>query len=533
MITFPITNQDGSLTVASNNLIVGVNTVTGNGPYNVVIGVSNILTTSGGLGRIFILGDSNEIRTGTDGVDYGDRGYGIVIGWQHYGCMENAAAVGFHHALDGRGTFNITSATTMQTGTTTAGAGGQAWAIFGAGGHVYWHGVIVLASHHNKDGQQSWGDVSTSSVHSGVCPAISGSVPGTVTGQLKLSSTYNARLVLKPNTSYVFEFHSQAAFITVAERSATWLHRVVVHQGAAGTTPLLREVTQIGRGRGSSNGEVPYGWGMAFTVTTQELVVNVTLANPNGSAAAWTALASFRCTETSAYYNAGGGPTLAGVMLSRDDMGSPDHLMLRDEFIGKNVTTNTIGELDWSVTGVTATANGSVLNHPGLLKLAVTNTTGLLSLQSLSTPITAWAGTTMEWLFRVTDTSPTLRVAVGLAADLNTYVSGGCRYLVYDAALSANWRILHYDGGAAYTDTGVPYVLNDWVHVKLFINGTTTVATIRTTTYPTPVTVSSGAGGYGAGTSHCPVFWLGSTTAADAVSVDLDFFSIIGAMTRI
>jgi hypothetical protein len=518
-----------TVTTTTHNIVSGTgNSLTGAGNYNLVLGTDNVLTLSGGYGHSIIAGTQNLMNTAS--TEYGWRGQNLIIGNLHEVVGECSATVGFHNRIDGRGTL-VPVWATMTGGAMVAGAGGQCMLTVGAGAHAYWHGCIVIASHHNVDGQQALGDVSSSSATAGTVAA-----GGTITAQMKLSNQYDARLMLKPNTIYQFEFQINAAFITIGEWAATWTYRVVVHQGAAGTTPLLKEVTRLGRGRGSQNGEVPKGWSVAFATTANELTASITLANPLGSAASWTAIASFRQTETAALYSAGGGPLQNSIMLQREDVSSPESVILRDDFVSKNVTTNIVGELGWTLTTMTSVAAGSVVNHPGIQTLTQgAGSTGVLALQSANTPIGAWDLTAQEWVFRVPASVANLRVAVGLMRDIATYVSGGCRILVYDQALSANWRLLHYDGNtlaATYTDTGVPFVANDWVHLKMAFSGTSTAVTIRTTTYPTPVTVSSTAAATTAANAHCPALMIYNPSGG-AVTVDLDLFGMTGPTSRI
>jgi len=294
------TNTTGG---GSLRLLMGNNNVNaGSGAQNIVlIGNSNDVDTSAGYGMLFMLGTQNNFHTS---ADYGGNGYILANGVQHLGVGDSAFATGYHNRIDGRGTLNTASLTTLKTGAQIDGAGGRAMVALGAGTHNYWNGTVALSSHSNVDGKLSMGTLSARSVENGAVPAGSN-----LAVAMKLSQGNNKRLILKPHFQYVFDFQVTAGFTSVQEWSATWNYRVVVHQGAASTAPLIRAVTLTSPAVGSDSGGVPSGWGVAFTAGTQEIVTTLTLANPAGSDAAWTAHGGFVATETQATYAGGGGAT--------------------------------------------------------------------------------------------------------------------------------------------------------------------------------------------------------------------------------
>jgi hypothetical protein len=344
-------------TIALGTIMVGdASNVCSTPRYNVIVGSDNTITGGAGAGYNIIAGANCTITgsidaslimgTGTlwdlvlNSNIHGQKGRILLCGFQHFGSAEDSLVVGFHHRLDGRGTNNYATIEGLTTGTQVSGCGGSAGVIIGAGGCLRWFGTLVIATHHNIDGQTTYGDVAASYAQ-GTVPGL-----GTLDTQLKLSWINDKRLILRENFSYDFRFKISAGFIAGSELTATWEYEVHCHQGATGTPPLIRRVIE-GHHTGTS-GAVPSGWGIAFTAANDELVATLTLANPNVSANSWDCTGSFICVENFAHYAAGGGSVLeinkvyseGALTAGRVPYAGADGILTDEAALAYNVATN-------------------------------------------------------------------------------------------------------------------------------------------------------------------------------------------------
>lgn len=226
-------------------------------------------------------------------------------------------------------------------------------------------------------------------------------------------------------------------------------------------------------------------------------------------------------------YNSSGAATIVSNLVN---YAGSRNICVTDDFVTNSTTSTLIGQLGWAAAG-TSSLRGTESGHPGIFRIGSLSAAAAgMYLNSASTEMTSYDGTTLEFVFRLPDPIISGAASVGLSYASSDALSVGGRVLRFDSGLSPNWRILHASnsGHSAYVDTTKAAVANDWVRARLNFSGVYTICTIATTSSPTEVTVT------GAGTfiphelGQSPQIYIKGSNSSLPRYLDVDFFGMYG-----
>jgi len=220
------------------------------------------------------------------------------------------------------------------------------------------------------------------------------------------------------------------------------------------------------------------------------------------------------------------------------DWMDPTKVFLRDEFMGGGTGTGPYvgSELQWRTYASGTGSYGNLIgeaNHPGIMRVTTSATddnyqvfalTGIGSNAAAIDPTDAVNGA-QDHLFVVRPVDAGARYAIGLLK--GEFDSEEGIFLEYDSDTDTNWMFVTSPGGVTRTrtDSGVPFVANAWVKVRVFSDtvggakirvNSTTSANITATLPDSKIT---------------PGIYI-QTRSAATKSLDIDFYAGTSTITR-
>ena len=152
-------------------------------------------------------------------------------------------------------------------------------------------------------------------------------------------------------------------------------------------------------------------------------------------------------------------------------------VVVEDDFLSGLLTTGNIGNLSWLLSAGTVTAVSSAVDHPGIINLTSTTTSGTVGRISLSNGSTVFSYPdeleSFGCIIRPTvDFSASGSMRFGLVYSPSTSADGSQGIYFSKVTSDANWYTVTRDGASiARNSSGVAWTVNKWYLLEVRKNG--------------------------------------------------------------
>jgi hypothetical protein len=218
-----------------------------------------------------------------------------------------------------------------------------------------------------------------------------------------------------------------------------------------------------------------------------------------------------------------------GVWRSADHIPSMANTSVKDDFFVGSNTSSTIGELRWTLTNGSATAQAAEVNHPGIMRIAtsaVINTFVSLRLSGGSTALVDPDDFfDLYWLVRVNtvDANTTVRLGLGNNSAGNPPTDG---IYIEKLAADTSWFGVTRAASSETRTAALATVTAGWVKLRMRRVSATQIGFTVDNAAEVLATATI------TGVASCALAQITNTAAADK-TVDLDYFALaISGLTR-